>query len=50
MKVDDASPTFEDGAYVFPYGYGTSSVELSQCQFHVKEWHPSKNRHDNVGD
>lgn len=41
--------TFENGTDVFPYGYGSSSVELSQCQLHVKEWHTTKDGHQNVG-
>lgn len=42
--------TFENGTDVFPYGYGTSSVELSQCQLHVKERHTTKDGHENVWD
>lgn len=34
---------------MFPYGYGSSSVELSQRQFHVKERHPTEDGHQNVG-
>ncbi|KAG7244053.1 hypothetical protein INR49_006214 [Caranx melampygus] len=41
--------TFENGTDVFPYGYGTSSVELSQRQLHVKERHTTKDGHENIG-
>lgn len=34
---------------MFPYGYGSGSVELSQRQLHVKEWHTTKDGHQNVG-
>lgn len=34
---------------MFPYGYGSSSVELSQRQLHVKERHATKDGHQNVG-
>lgn len=41
--------TFKNGADVFPYGYGSGSVELPQSQLHVKEGHAAKNGHQNVG-
>lgn len=34
---------------MFPYGYGSGSVELSQRQLHVKERHPTKDGHQDVG-
>lgn len=34
---------------MFPYGNGSGSVELSQRQFHVKERHPTKDGHQNIG-
>lgn len=41
--------TFENGTDVFPYGYGPGSVELSQCQLHVKKRHTTKDGHQNIG-
>lgn len=43
------SPTFENGADVFPYGDGPGSVELSQCQLHVEERHTTEDGHQNIG-
>lgn len=40
---------FKNGTDVFPYGNGSGSVELSQRQFHVKERHPTKDGHQNIG-
>lgn len=34
---------------MFPYGNGSGSVELSQRQLHVKERHPTKDGHQNIG-
>lgn len=34
---------------MFPYGYGSGSVELSQSQLHVKERHTTKDGHQDVG-
>lgn len=34
---------------MFPYGDGSGSVELSQRQLHVKERHPTKDGHQNIG-
>lgn len=34
---------------MFPYGYGSGSVELSQCQLHVKKRHTTKDGHQNIG-
>lgn len=34
---------------MFPYGYGSGSVELSQCQLHVEEWNTTKDGHQNIG-
>lgn len=34
---------------MFPYGYGSSSVELPQRQLHVKERHTTEDGHQNVG-
>lgn len=41
---------FENGADVFPYGNGSGSVVLAQCQLHVKERHATEDGHQNVGD
>lgn len=41
--------TFENGADVFPYGYGSRSMELPQRQLHVEERHATKDGHQNVG-
>lgn len=35
---------------MFPYGYGSGSVELPQRQLHVKERHAAKDGHQDVGD
>lgn len=42
--------TFENGTDVFPYGDGSSSVELSKRQLHVEERHTAKDGHQNVRD
>lgn len=42
--------TFKNGTDVFPYGYGSGSVELPQSQLHVKQGHAAKDGHQNVGD
>lgn len=41
--------TFENGADVLPYGYGSGSVVLPQRQLHVEERHATKDGHQNVG-
>ena len=41
--------TFENGTDVFPYGYGSGSMELPQCQLHIKERYATKDGHQNVG-
>lgn len=42
--------TFENRTDVFPYGDGSSSMELSQRQLHVEERHTAKDGHQNVRD
>lgn len=34
---------------MLPYRYGSGSVELSQCQLHVKKRHTTKDSHQNIG-